>query len=731
MFHIRLRSLVLFALCLGACRVALAADAPAADHRLEKLKDLNGYFPFTPPRSPAEWNERAEALRRQILLAAGLWPMPTATPANAVVHGAVDRDGYTVEKVFLESFPGHFVTGNLYRPKGKPGKRPGVLCPHGHWPNGRFYDAGEKAIKQSIVDGAERFEIGGRYPLQARCMQLARMGCVVFHYDMIGYADSVQLEHRAGSRPAMNTPENWGFFSPQAELRLQSLMGVQTYNSVRALDWFSQLPDVDAKRIAVTGASGGGTQTFVLCAIDPRPAVAFPAVMVSTAMQGGCTCENANYLRVETGNIEIAALTAPRPLGMTAADDWTKEIATKGLPELKQLYKVLGVPNLVMAKPLLQFPHNYNYVSREVMYQWMNKHLKLGLPEPVIEDDFKPLSIAELSVWDDKHPKPAAGDDYERSLVRWMTEDSRKQMDALVPRDAAGLKPFRSVVGGAYDTLIGRRLPAPEKLSAVLPNRAGDGSAEAVAWLRGSSANGGLRQMPLTICLNGERPEEVSASLVAGSTFNGRVVVWIGSQSNASAAKADGIGDEARRLASSGAAVLALDLFGQSAGAKNRLNASGQKLWKEYAGYTYGYNYPLFVERVHDILTAVAFARGKLGATAVDLVGLDGAGRWVAAARAQAGAAIDRAVADNAGFRFAKLTAIYDADFLPGGAKYLDVPGMLALSAPLPLWLSDAGADTSVVSAVYRAAGASNALVECAGATPATAAVDWLLLPAK
>ena len=85
----------------------------------------------------------------------------------------------------------------------------------------------------------------------------------------------------------------------------------------------------------MTGASGGGTQTFILCAIDPRVQVAFPAVMVSTAMQGGCTCENACVLRVGTGNIEFAALFAPKPLGMTAANDWTKEMATKGFPELK------------------------------------------------------------------------------------------------------------------------------------------------------------------------------------------------------------------------------------------------------------------------------------------------------------------------------------------------------------------------------------------------------------
>ena len=94
------------------------------------------------------------------------------------------------------------MTGNLYRPKGtQTGKLPAVLCPHGHWPDGRFYDAGAKEIRKQIVEGAERFEVGGRYPLQARCVQLARMGCVVFHYDMVGYADSLQLDHRAGHSP--------------------------------------------------------------------------------------------------------------------------------------------------------------------------------------------------------------------------------------------------------------------------------------------------------------------------------------------------------------------------------------------------------------------------------------------------------------------------------------------------------------------------------------------------
>src|SRR5207244_6154256 len=143
----------------------------------------------------------------------------------------------------------------------------------------------------------------------------------------------IAVAHSYGQpRPALEGRENWGLYSPQAELRLQNIMGLQTYNSIRALDWLCELADVDPARIGVTGASGGGTQTFMLCAVDPRPAAAFPAVMVSTAMQGGCTCENASFVRLGTGNIEIAGLFAPKALGMTAANDWTHEMPSKGFP---------------------------------------------------------------------------------------------------------------------------------------------------------------------------------------------------------------------------------------------------------------------------------------------------------------------------------------------------------------------------------------------------------------
>ncbi len=198
---------------------------------------------------------------------------------------------------------------------------------------------------------------------------LARMGVIAFAWDMVGYADSTAIEHRAG------------FTDADAELRLQSFLGLSMWNAVRAVDFLLTLPDVDPARIGINGASGGGTQSLLLAAIDDRIATAVPAVMVSGNMQGGCICENATLMRLGTNNIELTALAAPRPLAAVAANDWTTDFMTKGLPELKTIYALMGAPDAVAGQKF-EFPHNDNQVSREYAYAWFNRVFKLGLPEP-------------------------------------------------------------------------------------------------------------------------------------------------------------------------------------------------------------------------------------------------------------------------------------------------------------------------------------------------------------
>ncbi|NQT12359.1 MAG: hypothetical protein HQ582_06415 [Planctomycetes bacterium] len=484
------------------------------------------------------------------------------------------------------------------------------------------------------------------------------------------------------------------------------------------------MPDVDPKRFGVTGGSGGGTQTILLGAIDPRPVVCFPQGMVSTAMQGGCVCENCSLLRIGTGNVELAALFAPKPLGMTAANDWTKEMATKGLPELERLYKLLGAKGNVTCPSLLHFPHNYNYVTRAIMYRWFNTHLKLGLELPIVEEDYRLLSRREMFVWHGdhrRHRRPERGPDYERSLTKWMDDESNRQLTALTPKDQASLAEYRELVGGAFETIVGRTLPAA-------------GAVEREEC--GKTERGDYVESKELVRLT-EHGEELPVVFLFPTTpkWNKQVVIWIDGAGKAALYDAGGSPrPEIRRLLKAGTTVLGADLLYQG-----EFLADGKPITEtrkvatnprgEYAGHTFGYNHTLFAHRVHDILTLVAFAHsGKYRPEKLHLVGLNGAGPLAAAARAIAGAALDRAVVDTGGFRFRSLKSYRDVNFLPGAVKYGDVPGLLSLSAPHKLWLAgEEGETPAIVSAAYRAAGHEDNVSSYAGKDTARAAADWLL----
>ncbi|MFT4639191.1 MAG: cephalosporin-C deacetylase-like acetyl esterase, partial [Verrucomicrobiales bacterium] len=619
------------------------------------------------------WAERAKALRRQVLVANGLWPLPTKTPLNAVIHGRVEHEDYTVEKVYFESFPGHYVSGSLYRPKGKlrGDQIPGILSPHGHWSEGRFHDHGDKDLKKELDSGAERFD-SGRHPLQARCVQLARMGCVVFHYDMVGYADSVQLDHRKSTMSAQ------GLFSVDAELRQQNMMGIQTYNSIRALDFLETLPEVDDDRIGVTGASGGGTQTFVLGAVDDRPDLLFPAVMVGTAMQGGCVCENANYLRVGAGNVDLAALALPRPLGLTGADDWTVEIETKGKPDLEVLYTMVAVPERFAVFANLQFGHNYNVVSREAMYGFVNKHFQLGHVEPIRERDFTPLTRIEMSVWTEEHPAPkSVGAVHEEGLLRWWAEDSDAQLSSLalrMPNDAGAARSFREMVGGAWKTILGRTLEDVGPIEFTLSTK-----------VKGTAMTG-----LLTVAA---REEQVPALFLHPSEdWNGEVVLMI----NAEKGKQAILGADAEAFVAAGYSVMSIDVLHTGESAKDGRGQGKVPLddgrSAAVSAFTFGYNHPLFVQRVHDVLTAIAFIveNPQWDAKKLHLVGLDGGGSLLAlAARFQCGEESKMgktALLEQK--RFEEVSQIDDPWFVPGAVKYGDTSGLVALCAPAPVLVS-------------------------------------------
>ncbi len=161
----------------AACALSLAAGTraqplPDKDQRAGPPKTLDTLRSFPAIKSKAEWEARARDIREHILVSCGLWPLPERTPLQAQVFGRIERDGYSVEKVYLQTRPGFYLAGNLYRPLGKgKGPFPGVLNPHGHWAHGRLEDG----------------ELGS---IPARCLNFARQGMVAFAYDMTGYNDT-------------------------------------------------------------------------------------------------------------------------------------------------------------------------------------------------------------------------------------------------------------------------------------------------------------------------------------------------------------------------------------------------------------------------------------------------------------------------------------------------------------------------------------------------------------
>jgi dienelactone hydrolase len=377
---------------------------------------------FAPPAimTPAVWQQRADYLRQHVLASAGLLPMPEKTPLAPVIFGEIAHADYRVSKVYFESLPGFFVTGNLYRPIGD-GPFPAILSPHGHWTYGRL----ENTTTASVP---------------GRAINLARQGFVVFTYDAIGYNDSRQLTHTFDGR--------------RERLWSLSLGGLQLWNSIRSLDFLETLPYVKRDAIGATGASGGGTQTFLVTAVDSRVRVAAPVNMISLLMQGGCLCENLPGLRLDTTNVEIAATIAPRPLLMVSATgDWTRETMQAEYPAIRKIYDLLGDPSRVHA---VQFeaPHNYNRDSREAMYVWMARWLQQA-PADVKrpEKSFDPDPLPDLLVF---HQRPLPGnavtaaqltDNWIAAAQRQLTSEHRSDVESAL----------RHVLGFASEAA----LPAP------------------------------------------------------------------------------------------------------------------------------------------------------------------------------------------------------------------------------------------------------------------------------
>jgi dienelactone hydrolase len=672
-----LKSHCAFLLGTGLLSLTAISDAdtlPSSDLRVGPPKTLDTPRAFPNIKTKAEWQARARNIREQVLVSCGLWPLPEKTPLKAEIFGRLERDGYTAEKVHIQTYPGFYLAGNLYRPLGQGnGPFPGILNPHGHWKEGRLVDSPLGSVA-------------------ARCINFARQGMVAFSYDMVGYNDTVQVNHKFASAP---TNLLWNI----------SLMGLQTWNSIRALDFMESLFDVDKKRLACTGASGGGTQTFILGAVEDRLAAQAPNVMVSHSMQGGCLCENAPGLRVDYSNMEIAAAPAPRPqIFVAATGDWTRATMTIEGPSVESIYRLLRAPEK-LRYVIYDFDHNYNQTSREAVYGWFAHWLQRRTEAtPLKELNYQKEPDAALLVWPDK--KLPADALTEGQLIAWLIERSRAQLQSLEPTDKHSLEEYRKVL-----------LPAwRHTLQVELPERG-------VLVEAGEVKKLGECTLSRLYLGRADRGDRIPAVLLTPPLDDYAFVVVLAHSEGKSAYLDGGNAPKglARQLLDRHHSVLLLDTFLTGEMANDNIRQARNPFSNLFSTY----NRTDLQERVQDLITACAFAHRHEKGRRVALCGAGRAGLWAILAAPAA----DVVVADCDTLDLSTDNALMSQElFIPGLRKMGAFEGAASLAAPHPLLLHNIGSNfpTAHLHATYTAAKAAAKFREEPKRITEAAALDWL-----
>ena len=304
------------------------------DEALEFLNYLSSLY-----SDRKEWEVRRAALKSCLPSAVRLDKAPPSPGTKPILTNIRKMNGYTVQNIALEVLPGVYVCGSIYRPLKIKGKIPVVLCPNGHFGDGRYNP-----------------------DIQKRCAGLARMGAMSISYDLFAWGEStLQFEMKLHRKSLANT--------------------IQAVNSTRLLDYLLSFNYADPNRVGITGGSGGGSHTILMSAIDDRIDVSVPVVMLSAIHYGGCPCESGNPIHLcegGTNNVELAGLFAPKPqLIVSDGGDWTQNVPELEFPFLKRIYSFYGPDAVVENVHLPNEKHDYGPSKRTAMYHFMAKELKL------------------------------------------------------------------------------------------------------------------------------------------------------------------------------------------------------------------------------------------------------------------------------------------------------------------------------------------------------------------
>lgn len=353
-------------------------DHPAVDGAmlLDFIEKMAGRQPVPVlAQSSEELQERRLPLIARIRHSLGLDPWPERTPLNASITGKLERAGYTIEKLIFEAWPGLPVSAHLYLPHTFEQPYPGLIYACGHW-----MEAGKLAV-----------------PIQSFCASAARLGIMTLVYDPIGQGERLENWCEHGNLSILLTG--------------QCQLGLMVWESIRALDYLQSRPEINPDRIGMTGASGGGLNTFFTTAIEDRFACAIPAAYPSTFLaamraerdlnweDGIDMCNQVPQVMGYAGMADIAALSIPRPY-MILAGRGDKIFPVEGARQtagvIKHYYELAGVPERFCYAEFAE-EHGFQQSLREAAYGWLLRWLR-------DEGDGSPVKEEALELFPDPYP---------------------------------------------------------------------------------------------------------------------------------------------------------------------------------------------------------------------------------------------------------------------------------------------------------------------------------------
>lgn len=400
--------------------------------------------------SAAQWSQEKPEARRQLARMLGLDPLPPRTDLKPVLAGTVESGDVVVERLHFQSSPGLYVTANLYRPKVAPASPlPAVLYLCGHGP-----------MKDKGVS------YGNKTAYQHHGLWFARHGYVCLAID------TIQLGEIEGEHHGTHRLGKWWWIS-----RGYTPAGVEAWNAIRSVDYLETRPEVDPKRIGVTGRSGGGAYAWWVAALDDRIAVAAPTAgitdlrnhVVDGCIEGHCDCMYP--LNTHRWDFDrVAALVAPRPLLIVNTDKDTifpLDGVVRLYQSTRRLYALMGVEDRI-GLHIAEGPHKDTQPLHTGAFHWFNRHLKgADLMDMTAIPAVKEIEPSELRVFGKELPSDQINTRIDHLFVPAAPAPS-------LPADAAGWEKQRH----AWMTALTSGVFAAWPDGAVVPAVTESGSAE-------------------------------------------------------------------------------------------------------------------------------------------------------------------------------------------------------------------------------------------------------------